>query len=296
MSAVRPRHRARVHATVAAIANTMPVRRVVTWPGLLLAVCAACATAQTPTRPLNDTGQVTCYNDTMATGTVSPATPAPEDPGFEGQDCTQGRAAADALGTLVKVGASSTKGRDYTKIANNGSVLPASATLGPNPADWACTRDNLTGLIWEVKVDNAAHLRHAGHTYTWYDTNAAVNGGDAGAVGDTSTCANTLGGQPCNTTNFRTTVNALTGANRLCGASDWRLPTANELQSLADYQAHNPAIDTTWFPNTPVAVYWSGENGVFNASSAWVVSFGNGILGAIGKDNVRQVRLVRGGQ
>jgi hypothetical protein len=42
----------------------------------------------------------------------------------------------------------------YTKIANDGSELPDSATLGTNPTDWACTKDNKTGLIWEVKTDD----------------------------------------------------------------------------------------------------------------------------------------------
>ncbi len=263
----------------------------------LLALTAATATAQTPTHPLNDTGQVTCYNASAATGTVSPGTPAPEDPGFEGQDCTQGAALHDALGIQTKVGASSTMGRDYTKIANDGSVLPASATLGSNPTDWACTRDNLTGLIWEVKVNDPTHLRHYLHGYTWYDTNAAINGGYAGTVGNTSTCANTLGGQPCNTSNFRNAVNALTGANRLCGASDWRLPTANELQSLLDYQGTQyPAIDTTWFPNTPATYYWSGENYVSYSTYAWWVHFGHRHLDGYYKSNNLQVRLVRGGQ
>lgn len=83
--------------------------------------------------PLNDTGQITCFNATTATGVVSPATPEPEEPGFEGQDCSQGVAAADALGNQVKVGASTTPGRDYTKIANDGRVLPESAALGSGP-------------------------------------------------------------------------------------------------------------------------------------------------------------------
>ena len=293
MSAVRPRHRARVHATAAAIANTMSVRRVVTLSGLLLAVCAACATAQTPTRPLNDTGQVTCYNATTATGTVSPATPAPEVPGFEGQDCTHGAAMYDARGAMNKVGASSTKGRDYTKIANDGSVLPASATLGPNATDWACTRDNVTGLIWEVKVDDPTHLRHSGHTYTWYDTNAAVNGGYAGTP-DGIGCNGTLA--QCNTTAFRNAVNALTGANRLCGASDWRLPTANELQSLVDYQASSgPMIDAAYFPNTAASVYWSGQVFAWDSSRAWGVILVSGDRGAGNKYDEIHVRLVRGG-
>jgi len=259
----------------------------------LLALSASQAAAQAPTRPLNDTGQVTCYNASAATGTVSPSTPAPEAPGFEGQDCTHGAAMYDARGAMNKVGASSTMGRDYTKIANDGSELAASAPLGPNPGDWACTRDNITGLIWEVKVNNVAHLRHSGHTYTWYDTNAAVNGGNAGTPGGTG-CNGTLA--QCNTTAFRDAVNALTGANRLCGATDWRLPTRAELQSLVDYQAQNPAIDTTWFPNTPATIYWTGENYVPSASSAWGVSFDNGDLGTNNKGNNRRVRLVRGGQ
>jgi hypothetical protein len=40
----------------------------------------------------------------------------------------------------------------YTKIANNGANLPDSALLGTGPTDWACTRDNRSGLLWEVKT------------------------------------------------------------------------------------------------------------------------------------------------
>jgi hypothetical protein len=43
------------------------------------------------------------------------------------------------------------KGFDYSKIANDGSVLIAGAALGTAPVDWACTKDNITGLTWEVK-------------------------------------------------------------------------------------------------------------------------------------------------
>ena len=102
--------------------------------GCALVVASLLALPVTAQR-LNDTGQTTCYNDTIAsTGTVAPATPDPTDAGFKEQDCTRGAAAADALGRMVKFGASTAPGRDYTKIANDGSELPASATLGTGEA------------------------------------------------------------------------------------------------------------------------------------------------------------------
>lgn len=257
---------------------------------IMLAWCTSLVAAQ---QRLNDTGQITCYNDSDGTGAVSPSTPDPETAGFDEQDCTRGAAAADALGRMVKVGGSTAPGRDYTKIANDGSELPASATLGSGPTDWACTQDNITGLIWEVKVNDAAHLRHLGHAYTWYDTDTAVNGGDAGTIGTASTCNSTL--PNCNTTAYRNAINALTGPARLCGATDWRLPTSHELSGLV-HSGGVPSIDTTWFPNTANGLYWSGESFAFNAEAAWYVFVFLGDINADAKGSVQRVRLVRGGQ
>lgn len=75
---------------------------------------------------VNDTGQTTCYDDTHAV--------VPEPGAHPRQDCTIGRDAAAAAGALSKVGGGS-KGFDYTKIANNGQVLPANAVLGSGPND-----------------------------------------------------------------------------------------------------------------------------------------------------------------
>ena len=254
---------------------------------LLLSMAAPAA------QRMNDTGQTTCYNVSASTGTVGSVTADPEAAGFNEQDCTRGAAAADGLGRMVKIGGSSVPGRDYTKIANDGSVLGASATLGTGPTDWACTRDNITGLICEIKTDDGG-LRDKDHSYTWYDTNSAINGGNAGTQAGTA-CVSTL--PNCNTTAFRDAVNALTGSDRLCGATDWRLPTANELSGLANAGAASGlSIDSDWFPNTFSYRHWSGESYAPSASFAWSVDNSMSINAVRKSDIFGRVRLVRGGQ
>ena len=228
---------------------------------------------------LNDTGQTLCHS---STGAVVPCA--------GGQDGRYGRDAAAAAGTLPKTGAG-VAGYDYTKIANNGSTLAASATLGSNSTDWACTRDNLTELTWEMKTAGVSDLRYSGHTYTWYST-AANNGGTAGSLG-TNTCNGTLAlyANQCNTANYVVAVNAVA----LCGHSDWRLPSLKELQSLANSSAGNPAIDATYFSNTQGNFYWSASNYAAGSGFAWYVDFNVGGSNVSLKSAGHYVRLVRAG-
>lgn len=260
----------------------------------LLLVAGLLLTAPAPAQRLNDTGQIICYNGSTSTGTVSTGTPDPETAGHDEQDCTRGAAAADALERMVKVGASTAPGRDYTKIANDGSELPASAVLGSGAGDWACTRDNITGLIWEVRSDDNG-LRDMDWSYTWYDTNGTVNGGIAGTLGTSSTCNSTL--PNCNTTAYRDAINELSGSNRLCGASDWRLPTPIELRSLLHLgRTSAPYIDASWIANTVNSSYWTATTSARVLATAWSVSFFDGSLNTSGKSSSLQVLLVRGGQ
>lgn len=249
---------------------------------------------------LNDSGQVVCYDASTATGTVSPGTPAPEASGFEEQDCTRGRAAMDALGRLPKQGSSSAPGRDYTKVANDGSALSAAATLGPGPTNWRCTYDHTSGLMWEIKTADGG-LYDMDHFYTWFDPDFSRNGGNSGTAGGNATCGGTLAN--CNTSTYLATVNAQSGANRLCGRLGWRLPKSVELQSLAHYAGSaGLAIDgsffantgsTGFFSNTGSSGYWAAESYAADATSARVVGFAAGNIYASSKSSLQRLRLVR---
>ena len=248
--------------------------------------------------PVNDTGIDFCRNHGSGADTaVTASTTCQPLPTHGGQDASYGRDAAAVKGQLPKVGASSNtpggnpNGFDYTKVSNAGANLPASVTtLGPNPGDWACTRDNHTGLLWEVKVNDPAHLRHMGHTYTWYFS-ANTYGGPGTASG--GSCA-TAG--RCDTEKFAQDVNASNGGQGLCGHTDWRVPTLQELYNLADRGRSDPAIDPLYFPNTRAWVFWSGSPVAGDPGGAWDVYFNGGSGNWGSRDNALAVRLVRGGQ
>lgn len=239
---------------------------------------------------LNDTGQTLCYNAANAPVACSAAVGG--DAGVNPrQDGRYGRDAA--AGQLTKVGAGAA-GFDYSKIANNGSALAASATLGIAATDWACTKDNVTGLVWEVKTSSG--LRSSAHTYTWYSTDATSNGGNVGALG-IDTCGGSLAAAPynkrCNTQNFVAAVNA----GGLCGASDWRLPSQRELLTVVHAGNTNPSIDTAYFPNTSNLYHWTRTTYASNPAFAWSVYFYHGNADpTIKSPNSYVVRLVRGGQ
>jgi hypothetical protein len=181
--------------------------------------------------------------------------------------CTVSLASADQAVTATFI-------PGFTRIGNDGNPT-SSTTLGTGPTDWACTRDNATGLVWEVKTTSG--LRSQTTTYTNYDSsygttaqiNAATNSmGFANAVNDTA----------------------------LCGSAQWRMPTVAELQGIVKAGATNPAIDTTYFPNTPSSYFWSGSPSIM--SYAWNVNFGDGVAasGGVRDSGSVAVRLVRGGQ
>ena len=154
-----------------------------------------------PAAGLNDSGQTLCYDGSAALVACDAANTGDAAP-YPGQDCRYGRGdTATAASAQPKAGAGA-KGFDYTKIANNGTALVAAAALGTAATDWACTRDNITGLTWEIsRPPRSPTLRYTAHTYTWYNGDGNTNGGNAGGAG-TNTCRATLPGSQCNTQAF----------------------------------------------------------------------------------------------
>ncbi len=202
-------------------------------------------------------------------------------PGYSGQDGDHGRDKLAREGELEKVGEGAA-GFDYTKLDASGNDLPYSAIA------WTCVRDNHTGLIWEAKVNNPDHLRYNGHSYSWYNPDPDSNGGNPGSEGPPF-CAETQ----CDTYHYVQAVNT----QSLCGASDWRMPTRMDLNSLVHHGRTDPAIDVTFFPNTSALKYWSATPSAGSPNSAWVVSFLDGSDNTNSKGSApRRVRLVRNDQ
>jgi hypothetical protein len=166
----------------------------------------------------------------------------------------------------------------YTKLDSSGNALSDSAT------SWAMVRDNVTGLIWEVKknkdgIQNYSDPHDADNYYTWYDPSDPQ---DPGTQSDHDT---------------KDFLDALNGA-RFGGYSDWRLPTIKELAYLVrwDIPYPGPTIDTRYFPNTVASYYWSSTTSAGYPDCAWIMAFdgGDGDYGY--KSSSYYVRAVRGGQ
>jgi hypothetical protein len=244
-----------------------------------------------PPPGLVDSGQTLCDN---GSNVMAPCTTANtgDASALPRQDGRFGRDVAASTGKLLKIGGGAA-GFDYSKISNNGNDLGAAVglPLGANPNDWACTRDNMTGLTWEVKVNNPAHLRHMGWIYQWYNSDPDTNGGNPGVVEKYATgwCKDAL---RCDTEKYVADVNK----TALCGYTDWRLPTARELLTLADAGKHDPAIDEDYFPNT--SDWYHTATTFLDPIYEMTVNFSDGGSYGGSKDqfqvNVEKARLVRG--
>jgi len=233
---------------------------IVVCTALILTACGgggAGGGGTTWTPPINDTGVTKCYNNTAEITCDS-------DAAFAGQDASFGRD-ANAATTLVKVGGGA-EGFDYTKVCMSGelagvgacaaSPVAAANQAAPTADEWACTKDNVTNLIWSLESGYGI----------W----------DPYAITTLPGISNT--------------------AIRCGFSTGWRLPTRRELLSIVHNGTVDPAIDTGYFPGTSRAYYWSNDTYAPNpAAKAWYVVFSDGNANAIkGKIFNNVVRLVHG--
>jgi C1A family cysteine protease len=206
-----------------------------------------------------DSGQTKCYDESGASGTEISC----EGTGQDGE-------------FLINK-------RSYTKLDANGNDLPDSAI------NWSMVRDNVTGLIWEVKQykdgnPNYSNPHDADNVYTWYNSSLDVGNGDE------------LAGVPGEGTDTEDYINAV-NENNFGGHSDWRLPTLKELAALADLQSYYPAINSFYFPSTNPATFWSSTTRTSPfAGSAWGVTFVSGSSIVQFKSSSYHIRAVRGGR
>ena len=89
---------------------------------------------------------------------------------------------------------------------------------------------------------------------------------------------------------------ALNQQGGFAGYTDWRVPTASELESLLQNGAEHTICEAA-FPNAPEIIFWSsttieGANSS-GAKDAWNVYFGTGSRGLNDQNNLFAVRLVR---
>jgi len=147
--------------------------------------------------------------------------------------------------------------QSYTKLDDQGKELSYTAT------SWAMVRDNVTGLIWEVKTDDGT-IHDRDDTYNWYDAQDVFI-------------------QALNDVNFG-------------GFSDWRLPTVKELLFIVNSGRYSPAITIDYFPNTQSSYYWSSTSYASYHGYAWRVHFPCGNVNGDYKSTTYYVRAVRGGQ
>ena len=173
----------------------------------------------------------------------------------------------------------------YLKLGSDGRIL------SDNAPEWVCVQDRATGLIWETKTDDNS-LRDRDNFFSWYDPVTEPNHGKAGARNG-GRCNGQAG---CDTQAY---VDAL-NEQQLCGFSDWRLPSRDEMLTLVDFsnsrKGSQASIDADYFPQTVASWYWTASSNPDKPDYAWFVLFRNGLALNALKQHPKHVRLVRSRQ
>jgi hypothetical protein len=254
--------------------------------GLTLAAAAdeTLQSAQAPSASVNESSAVPAVTGT-GTESISNKMSAPA--ALELAAATTGQAPEQSATTMnenIMTNAAETltavTAAGYVKIANSGLPLDAKADR------WECVEDKKSKLTWEVKKNDGG-IRDKDYSYTW------LRGND-GVIKGLSNGGRCKGGVKCDTYSYVRAMNE----QKLCGYSDWRLPTRKEMETLVDYNntGNEATIDKTYFPETVPSWYWTATENPRRDNFAWYVLFRNGIALNDLKERPKHIRLVRGNQ
>ncbi len=178
---------------------------------------------------------------------------------------------------------------NLTKVSSSGVELSADSS------QWACLKDNVTGLIWEKKTsDGGLHDQH--DSFVWYNTDPALNGGFPGFVKSSgSTCEGYVAGDPstyCNTEAFVQRVNTA----GYCGYHDWRMPTVEELGVIVSLNRVAPAFSRDFLPRGAGNAVWTASVVPRYPGFAWHIYLNDGYAHGTDRSGNLPVLLVHSAQ
>ena len=159
-----------------------------------------------------------------------------------------------------------------------------------------CVKDYSTGLTWESKHPANSSLHYVGRTYTNYDdvtklqVSTGISTGRNPTLSEIDAATNSIG--------FVNAVNA----TALCGYTDWRRPTKEEIETLGRVSSNG--TDTTWLPLNAASSYWTSSPdtnpshaGLVGEGTSWFMIFYENEIGITGlgraRSNPTHLRLVR---
>ncbi len=165
-----------------------------------------------------------------------------------------------------------------------GAGAPAYEAVDGRPLT-ECVRDRVSGLVWEGKLDSGKLQRMATTSGLsvaggLLDSYGPDNEPQPGSRANTDAYSYHGDARPGDAMAYVAQVNAM----KLCGYTDWRLPSVFELFGIADVNTlmgvserslrlarGQPAIDSRWFPHTVPGRYLASEPA--DQTSMWCVDF-----------------------
>lgn len=176
-------------------------------------------------RPLQDTGIIQFYSDQGAQARA--------DADYPGQDAEYG------LDITAKNGVTG-KSFAFIKLDAAGNELEAEAS------DWSCVKDVYSGLIWEVKSEDAASLNYKERLFALEIADKFI----PFAKDVTAASCQVAGDTICTTQDYINRINQ----DKLCGLQTWRLPTNSEQYMMLDLgEVGDDAVgfNKDYFPHQP---------------------------------------------